>query len=345
MNGHFQLDQIETRPNEEFPAPGIYEGLPARTYHDLEARASSSLLRRIHNKTPGHAKSRMESDAEPTKAMKFGTRMHEAVLEPDVFEQRYGVPTRCSGIKNDGDRCTYNGSHPFWETQGEAEGDEEAERELTWYCSTHKPEPGESDEGPEAADIEEIDEDQMEKIKSMRSVLEHHPAASQLLFKSPGMAELSIVGTLDREDGPSGIPVKARIDRLVRHERFGMIAVDYKTTRNAQPGPHEFGRTIENRRYDMQGCFYLWTAATQQIPVDTFVIVAQEKTPPYAVSTFLLPHQEYDTEIADLASAETDLNAALRQYKQCVTTNEWPTYPPTVQLAEVPAWGDAGTNE
>lgn len=382
MNGHFQFSDVEMRPNDEWAAPGLYEGLPAEQYHALEGRASSSILRKIVTDTPAHAKAYMDDDSDPTPAMKFGTQMHEAVLQPERFEARHAVSTDCHAVTGSGSRCGSSGKVPYRTEEGD----------VIWFCgrSSHQPDEHSSDphdyecgycgampgqscmtssdntassphadrrgkaqawivethdgevllDGP--ADVDVISEDRMEQTENMRQALQAHPVAEKVLFEWEGLSELSM--TFEHE--ATSVPCKARVDRVVHHHQFGLVAVDYKTTRNADPSAHGFGKSIGRHRYDMQGAFYSWALAAVGIPVSAFIIVAQEKEPPYATSVQYLPGDKMDpgdyTE-PDLTSAQDDLLWALRQYKQSAKTGDWPAYPTGIVPAEVPTYADAGT--
>jgi hypothetical protein len=381
MDTPFQFEQLTIKDNDVFPEQGLFTDLPADVYHDLEGRASSSVLRTIHNKTPAHAKAQIDDDSEPTSAMRFGTMTHEAVLEPARFEDKYAVSTQCMATTSSGSQCKSPGKVPWRTDQGL----------VLWSCGrdSHQPElndpmdmecpycgaePGDrcvTDTGNEAethvaredrsnewdtvdgtfvvdgqAEIEQISESKADKIDQMLLRLKQHPTAYMLLFDLIGLNEATIVFTYS-DDGDLSVPAKARIDRIVQHDTFGLMTVDYKTTRNAQPGPHEFGRSIERGRYDMQGEFYMNAARSQGIPARAHAIVAQEKEPPYAVSVQVLPGEGYDyvqdNTVPDLQAASEDVKRALRQYVQCVQTGNWPAYPDSPTMAEVPAYADAGT--
>ena len=64
---------------------GVWAGIPNEVYHRLP-HASSSQLRRLE-RSAAH----MMAPSEPTQAMAFGSAVHAAVLEEDLFEQTYYV--------------------------------------------------------------------------------------------------------------------------------------------------------------------------------------------------------------------------------------------------------------
>jgi exodeoxyribonuclease VIII len=66
------------------PETGIIHDLPFEAYL-AEAAVSKSGLWTLHSRSPAHAR----VDKEESNAMKLGTAIHCAVLEPDEFEARY----------------------------------------------------------------------------------------------------------------------------------------------------------------------------------------------------------------------------------------------------------------
>jgi transcription-repair coupling factor (superfamily II helicase) len=59
--------------------------------------------------------------------------------------------------------------------------------------------------------------------------------------------------------------------------------------------------------------------------------VAFEKVEPFAVSVF-----EPDPEF--IARGAVECHEAIRLYHECITSGEWPAYPPTVQRLSLPGW-------
>lgn len=70
--------------------PGTYPNVPANEYHRWPA-ASQSLLKIMRDRSPAHARWQMLNPTEPTPAMQFGTALHMAVLQPELFDQEYVV--------------------------------------------------------------------------------------------------------------------------------------------------------------------------------------------------------------------------------------------------------------
>lgn len=67
-------------------ALGVIDGMDAELYHRSPGISNSGLT--LFAKSPAHYKERPDKR---TKAMKFGTICHAAVLEPDFFARRYAI--------------------------------------------------------------------------------------------------------------------------------------------------------------------------------------------------------------------------------------------------------------
>lgn len=340
-----QSEAASTTPNhpdirspDDFPEAGngLYHHVPAEAYHGLDGRASSSVIREILTDTPAHAKAKMEDQTEPTSAMRLGTLLHMAILEPNRFELEYAVPTRCQGITGKGERCSYDGSYA-WVLETEpapSEPDVEATDEvIQWFCGTHEPSEGDilTDQGLKAlrpADVEKVSASKMDKIEGMRAALRDHTSAEALLFDLPGWSELTVLF----EHPDVGVPCKARIDRVVDHPSLGTVAVDYKTAKTADPDAHAFGRSALYGRYDVQAEFYMQALEAVGLECEYFLWVVQEKSPPYATSALMMgDDQQYQI-------AQKGVLEGLREYKQCVDEGEWPGYSPSVQPLRLPEW-------
>jgi len=109
----------------------------------------------------------------------------------------------------------------------------------------------------------------------------------------------------------------------------GMI-VDLKTCLDA--GYDGFSRTIANYKYHWQALFYLngLTAVTQQ-EHSTFIYIALEKDPPYAVAV-------YEATKDMLQTAERQIGPLLDLYAECLRTDCWPGYKDEVQQIQLPRW-------
>lgn len=69
--------------------PGIYS-IAAERYHAASG-VSKSMLDVLAEKTPAHLQAYLKTPPEPTDAMRFGTILHRALLEPDTFTDGFYV--------------------------------------------------------------------------------------------------------------------------------------------------------------------------------------------------------------------------------------------------------------
>jgi len=196
------------------PEPGVYDDVPAHEYHQWDA-ASNSRLKILRDKSPAHLRYELDNPSEQTPAMMLGEAIHMAVLETDLFTERYDTPSQCQATKKgDGERCRSTGSVRI---------------EGRWYCGVrgHAPE-GEAEEAARGI---------------YRSVA-NHPAGGVLIG---GPTERSIVW----DDEGTGVRCKARID--VMPDGIATIG-DLKTTRDASPerftkAVYEYGYYMQAAMY------------------------------------------------------------------------------------------------
>lgn len=163
--------------------------------------------------------------------------------------------------------------------------------------------------------------------QAMIARLREHPEAGPL-FARPGRTEQTYVAP----DPDTGVLRKIRIDFEPDVNGGRVLIVDGKTTRNAQP--RAFARSIADYGYDQQGAYY--SDVLSHLGLDNgqppaFIIVAQEKKPPYLLSVHQLPEYVID--------GGRELNrAALAVYAECTRTGVWPDYGPGPHRADVPGW-------
>lgn len=163
--------------------------------------------------------------------------------------------------------------------------------------------------------------EEMQEIQAISDAVLSHPTAGPLLR---GDVELSALWT----DDETGVLCKGRFD--VANKRVGAL-VDLKTTRDASQ--RAFSRAIWQYGYHIQAAHYLAGANAHGIDAEFFVIVAVEKTPPYAVAVYNLR--------GDVIKAGHDeLRPLIEQYAQCMESGHWPGYPTEAVEIDLPryAW-------
>lgn len=65
-------------------SPSLIDSMPATQYHAVEALSASGAKKIL--RSPAHYKLERDQPSEPTPAMRFGSAVHAAVLEPESFE-------------------------------------------------------------------------------------------------------------------------------------------------------------------------------------------------------------------------------------------------------------------
>lgn len=164
-------------------------------------------------------------------------------------------------------------------------------------------------------------------INEMADRLRQHELAGPLLAR-PGRHEQ--VGVW--RDPTTGVWCRLMADFLPDVARGArLICVDYKTTIDASPGG--FAKSMANYGYDQQGDWY--TAGLHALdPRDEypqFVLIAQEKTPPYAVTVNYLNEQA-------LARGHHRNRRARELYAACAASGRWPGYPAEPVELHLPAY-------
>lgn len=288
--------------------PELITDMPAAEYH-ARAEISASFLSDVADYSPAHAVWYREHPPTQTPAMRLGTAVHLATLEPERFTSAYVVAGPCEAVLKTGDR------------KGEACGKGGAFRaDGRWYCGVrgHLPAGAMVDQG-----LNVLPDDDYKAALGMSRAVRAHPAAFRLL-DAPGASEVSAFW-IDQE---TGVACKARFDRIA----WGLAILDLKST-SGSARPDVFGREIWNRGYFRQAAMYLWAAAAVGKPVDHFAQIAVESDEPHGVSV-----QHYSADYLNHGRAE--VVRLLNIVAECQRTNAWPAYSTAVVPAELPAWAD-----
>lgn len=159
----------------------------------------------------------------------------------------------------------------------------------------------------EHADCLQVTADEDAQCRAMADAVRKHPAAAPYLSAAAPMVEHSI-----RWTHPIGLDCKARLDW---YDPETNVVVDLKTTRDASE--FEFGRAAARYDYPTRAAFYCDGVAAVFGELPTFVLIAVEKEPPFAVAVYRIGEDAIDAG----RRRYTDLLARL---KHCRDTNEWP---------------------
>jgi hypothetical protein len=164
-----------------------------------------------------------------------------------------------------------------------------------------------------------------ERVVDMAAALRTHPIASALF--SDGLPEQTLIW----QDDATGVWCRAMLDWLP-HRRPGrrLLIADYKTTASAAPAA--LARSVANYGYHQQAAFYLDGVRALGLDDDpAFVFVAQEKNPPYLVTTF-----DLDADALQVGAERNRL--ALEIFRDCTETGLWPGYTNDVVQISLPPW-------
>lgn len=154
-----------------------------------------------------------------------------------------------------------------------------------------------------------ITEEQFKQIEDMRTAAYATPFVSKLLS---GEKELSFWGT----DEDTGLTIKVRPDCITKMNGQHIL-IDFKTCSDADN--MKFCRDSIKFNYDLQLALYRSVLRQNTGHDYTVVIIAQEKTPPYATNVFQLSENYLQT-------GEELYKQMLKVYKECEETGNWYGY-------------------
>tara|TARA_R100000655_G_scaffold95907_1_gene138114 strand:- start:1835 stop:2641 length:807 start_codon:yes stop_codon:yes gene_type:complete len=175
-----------------------------------------------------------------------------------------------------------------------------------------------------------IKSDTYDQIEDMVESVLSNASASTLLksAQADGHIEESVFYT----DPITKVSCKARIDAVPSASSMhNDCLVDFKTTVDASP--EAFAKSVFNFGYHRQAAHYLscWNNTNPDNPRDKFIIIACEKTPPYAVAVY-----ELDNDSVEMGAYEV---ARLKElYAECLANDTWEAYGKTIQTLELPSW-------
>jgi hypothetical protein len=279
---------------------GIYENMSNNEYHAAPGISATGL--KLFARSPLHYwAAYLDPNREPreeTPALRLGTAIHTAVLEPERFTEEYvtvpaDAPRRPTSAQ-------LNAKNPSDDTVAAIE----------WWKAF--------DEANAAKTV--ISADDFSTCDAISQRLRAHPAA-QVLFKS-GVAEQSFFWT----DADTGVVCKCRPDWLI----LGTAIVDLKSTTDASATG--FSRAVYNYEYHLQAAWYLdgIRSCVTDAP-SAFIFAAFEKDAPHAVAFY-----NADPDMIELGRRE--YRRRLSIYAECLKSNTWPGYPASITNLSLPAW-------
>jgi len=288
-------------------APGIYPDVPAEVYHQRELGVvSAGVLRKLAEQTPAHYRFWVsEGDEGDTPATVFGRAYHDRVLLPELFARRYvGEPSDAPQRPTDAMR---NAKKPSRSS---------IERVAFW-----------NDWDAKNAGKIVMPAKDFALIETMRAALMRDPEIAELFDE--GESEV----TMCWDDEATGLRCKARADRWLRRKRK---MADLKSTEDASE--RGFGRSVVKYGYDITHAHYSEGARACGEPIEQYLIVAQEKKPPYLAAV-------YQLDAAGESRGYEIRQRGMETMAACLANNDWPGYPRGVQPLSLPDWAIANEME
>lgn len=156
-------------------------------------------------------------------------------------------------------------------------------------------------------------QDAYDKVTGCAEAVLADPDAKELLDR-PGASEVSLFADLD------GVPCRCRFDFLPDAGAGRRIAVDLKTTKDANPlGTQGFVKSIAQYEYAIQRAFYLDILKELTGESGELVYIAVEPEPPYLISVVQL-----DAHWREIGHQKADHGREL--WSTCTATGEWPNW-------------------
>lgn len=278
---------------------GLQPDLPDDDYHGLHLASHTYLS--AFKKSPAHAREAMKNGGQATPALKEGKAIHTAVLQPELFRDRYIVADQCSGVTGKGQRCANMGAVIC---------------NGSWFCRLHA-------KGQPAEEQREIlIQDQYDRYLCIAEAVHSHQLAASILKQRTGTETSGIWA-----DGETGVVCKLRADALCAPQK---TVIDLKTTTDASRAAFE--RSIFRFGYFRQGAHYLRGLGALDLDYEHFLIVAVEKQAPFPVAVYRLRDDVIEAGVEEI-------RGLLKQWAECERTGIWPAYSDLIEDIGLPAWG------
>jgi exodeoxyribonuclease VIII len=163
--------------------------------------------------------------------------------------------------------------------------------------------------------------EQFKQAEAMTDSIMHHRLA-RALMEADGEVEVSGVFN----EPTYGIKGKLRVDKLNRNDH---IMIDLKSTVDASD--EYFSKAIFNFGYHISGSWYNVGGHCIDKVSYEFILIAVEKTPPFAVNVFRLTERHFEI-------AYRRIDAILDSLNRCIESDKWPAYPQRIVTPDIPAW-------
>jgi exodeoxyribonuclease VIII len=282
-------------------AQGVYDNIQADEYHRILGLTKSGLM--MLRKSPAHFWHWMTSPAEEsTKAMNIGTATHLAVFEPHKFAEEIVV------VPEDA---------PKKPTKAQMEAkkpSEDAKEAIAWWKEFYAKHEG------KIVLTQEENADVQGMATSVRSNKEIEP----YLTHPSAKPEVSIV-SVEKVNGLD-IVCKGRADLITMNNT---AIVDLKTTEDASADG--FNKSFMSYGYWMQAAHYIAICRKAGIPIERFIFIAAEKSPPYCTAL-------YELSADSLEKAFAIRQRLMENLSTCIAKNDFPVHAKGVNSLTLPPW-------
>lgn len=163
----------------------------------------------------------------------------------------------------------------------------------------------------------------LEKFKGSREIIDEHQYHEICMARDSVLSDkdasefikgASYESSIFWNDKDTDVPCKARPD-ILHHN----MIVDLKTTEDASEDAFRY--SIKKYGYHVQAAMQLdGYNAINNTNHNNFVIIAVEKSPPYAVAVYLM-HEEA------IEKGRILYKSALERFRECLDDNVWASYP------------------
>lgn len=164
------------------------------------------------------------------------------------------------------------------------------------------------------------------KEDAWNSVLGMDRTLKQLAYFDPSQEDYIKYNEVSIYWDWEGVRCKARLDRVCLEAQ---VVLDLKTTDSVEP--ELFTKKVVGLGYDFQAAYYAKAAEVAFGGKFDFIFAAVERRAPYVADLF-----QVDEEM--MAEGMAKCVAALRLYKTCNDTEEWPLRPATIRRLSYPSW-------
>jgi exodeoxyribonuclease VIII len=266
-------------------------------YHSLPS-ISKSGLDLIH-RAPALYRYRRANPTQQTPAMRWGTLVHTAILEPETMAERCIILPDCAPNK------------PTQRQRDAKKPSDETIAVMAWW----------DEFAAASSDREVISTDEAAALESIRAMAHGDPVAGPILAKISEV-ERSIFWT----DSDNQIECRCRPDAILDN---GFI-LDVKTTVDASAD--SFSRSIAQWRYHVQAAFYS-DGYEQEFgePPKGFAFLAIEKEPPYLCAVYLIDYKA-------VLRGRSEYQADLRTLRKCIDADTWPGLSIEPTRIDLPKW-------